>query len=154
MVGSPRRCLPYPAKHLRAVDEYDADQAGHTLIDRIRARISQKAKQLADYCAPAVLAISMFGGSNVLHQRVGWRRAEELDLKRLSGAVIVTLLRIPHVSAVLLSLWNVEPAAMRSGVRLAHVSMVERPRRQKHLSARANADSQPRGSISPDGPRS
>ncbi|HJU06711.1 MAG TPA: hypothetical protein VJ692_16300 [Nitrospiraceae bacterium] len=138
MVGSSRRRQPYPARYLRDVDEDGVDQAAQMLIHRILARISQKAKQLADYCAPVVLAISLcdgdkalYGGSQAFHRKgAGRYRPEEVDLKRLSGAVIVTLPAMRHVSAVLLSLWNVEPVAMRSGVRLAHVSMVERPRRQ------------------------
>ena len=51
-------------------------------------------------------------------------------MKQLAGAVTVMLPRVRQVSAVLLSLWDVEPAMARSGVRLANVYLVERSPQQ------------------------
>ena len=100
------------------------------LINRLLARISQKAKQLADYRAPVVLAMTMSDHDQPDHKAEARKPREEVDLRRLSGAVTVMLPLVPQVSAVLLSLWNVEPAPARSGVRLANVFVVERPRQQ------------------------
>jgi hypothetical protein len=100
------------------------------LINRLLARISQKAKQLADYRAPVVLAMTMSDHDQPDHKAEARKPREEVDLRRLSGAVTVMLPLVPQVSAVLLSLWNVEPAPARSGVRLANVFIVERPRQQ------------------------
>ncbi len=107
-------------KSIPAEDE-DDDGGGRILIHRLLARISQKARQLADYCDPVVLAIT------VPHRD---HRIEELDLKRLAGAITVLLPLIKQISAVLLSLWDVEPSKARSGVRLANVHVVARPAQQ------------------------
>ncbi len=102
--------------------EEEDEGGGQILIHRLLARISQKARQLTDYCDPVVLAVT------VPHRD---HRVEELDLKRLAGAITVLLPLIKHVSAVLLSLWDVEPAQARSGVRLSNVHVVERPPQQR-----------------------
>lgn len=111
-----------PARRSHFLPQTDDDSGGQILLHRVLARISQKARQLSDYCDPVVLAIT-----------VPYRdhRVEELDLKQLSGAITLLLPLVPQVSAVLLSLWDVEPAPSRSGVRLSNVHLVERSAQQR-----------------------
>lgn len=102
-------------------DESDNGASGRLLVDRIVGRIARKARQLSDYCAPVVLAISLpYRDDGV----------EEVDLRQLAGTVTVLLPLLRQISAVLLSLWDVEPSPARSALRLANVRMVERPARQ------------------------
>jgi hypothetical protein len=129
MVGSKRRKLPGAPAPRRAWLEDEEEPAGIQLINRLLARISQKARQLADYCSPVLLAITVprcDRWSEGLHKSP----REVLDLKRLGGAVTVTLPPLPQISGVLLSLWDVEPSPAKSGVRLANVLVVERSRQQ------------------------
>lgn len=128
MVGRRRR-LDRAALHV--VGKRDDDDVPEPLTSRVIARVSQKAKQLRDYCAPVLLAIThppierddgWFRGV-----RVARRAVEEVDLKRLAGTLTLFLGMIPHVSAVLLSLWDLHSSRQRSGVRLANVHIVERP---------------------------
>lgn len=102
---------------------------GAVLISGILARIMQKAKQLSDYCAPVVLAVSV-PRVQECGQRVRWRETVGLDVKQLAGSASVLLPRLGHLSAVLLSLWDVEPLPAQSGVRLKNVYLVERSRQQ------------------------
>jgi hypothetical protein len=132
MVGQAFRCrslLPPARQACGTADGHEKDTAGKRLIDRVLARVAQKAKQLADYCAPVLLAVSVPRGGSELRRGRG-HEAEEVDLKLLAGAVTLLLSKLPHLSAVLLSLWEVEPMVSRSGVRLANVLMVERSRQQ------------------------
>lgn len=129
MVGSADR-RRVPLRRVLPEDERaEEEDRGVVLIHRILARIRQKAKQLADYCDPVVLHVSIpradLGG--------GHKRREEiwLDLKALSGAVTVSLTAVRHVSAVLLSLWDVHPLPSRSTTRLANVDVIERSRLQR-----------------------
>jgi hypothetical protein len=107
---------------------------GDLLINRILARIEQKARQLSDYCAPVILAVHV-------RQAVGGRDDDRfgrlvkdkrehglvaLDLRRLAGAVTGLLLPLRHLSGVVLALWDVEALPASSGVRLANVEIVER----------------------------
>jgi hypothetical protein len=110
-------------------DAEDPDARNHFLIDRILARTSQKAKQLGDYCAPVVLAITVPEGDE--DDRFPRSANGKLDLRRLAGSITMMLPVVRQLSAILISLWDVEPAVARSGVRLANVSVVERPRHQK-----------------------
>lgn len=98
---------------------------GVILIHRILARIRQKAKQLADYCDPVVVNISI-PRADLRSGNRGRPEATWLDLKTLAGAVTVLLTRLPQLSAVLISLWDVEPLPSKSGTRLANVELVER----------------------------
>jgi hypothetical protein len=100
----------------------DDGMGGRLLIQRLLARISQKARQLSDYAEPVVLAIT------VPHRDP---RVLEVDLKELSGAITLLLPAVAQVSAVVLFLWNVEPAPNRSAVRLSNVHVVERSVRQR-----------------------
>ena len=130
MVGSAAwQRLPLRGLHLDEVIGEEEDR-GVILIHRILARIQQKAKQLADYCDPVVLSISipradLQGGKNARSEAI-W-----LDLKALAGVVTVLLTRVPTLSAVLISLWDVEPIPSRAAVKLANVELIERPKHQK-----------------------
>lgn len=130
MVGSAaRQRLP-----LRGLDLNEAvgeeEDRGVILIHRILARIQQKAKQLADYCDPVVLSISipradLQGEKNTRSEAI-W-----LDLKALAGMVTVLLTKVPALSAVLISLWDVEPIPSRAAVKLANVELIERSKQQR-----------------------
>lgn len=129
MVGSSaRRRVPLRGMP-RENERREEEDRGVILIHRILARIQQKAKQLADYCDPVVLTISIPRAD--LRSGVNSRREEIwLDLKTLSGAVTVLLTKLRHLSAVLIVLWDVEPLPSKAGTRLANVELVERA---KHL---------------------
>lgn len=98
-------------------------------MDALLARIAQKAKQLVDYCAPVVLAISVprleEGASSSR-----WSLTINLDVKYLAGAISLLLPKLRHPSGVLIALWDVEPLLSTSAVRLSHVTIVERSREQ------------------------
>jgi hypothetical protein len=130
MVGSAER-RRLPLRGIVAEEERDAEEdRGVILIHRILARIQQKAKQLAHYRDPVVLNISipradLRSGKNSRPEEI-W-----LDLKALAGAVTVLLTKLPHLSAVLISLWDVEPLPSKAGTRLANVEVVERTKHQR-----------------------
>ncbi|MCP9450304.1 MAG: hypothetical protein NNA21_09650 [Nitrospira sp.] len=130
MVGSAaRRRIP-----LRGVAEADGqreeESRGTILTHRILARVQQKAKQLADYCDPVILQISI-PHADLTGRSDGRREETWLDVKTLSGAVTVLLTKLPHLSAVLIALWDVEPLPSKAGTRLANVEVVERARHQR-----------------------
>ncbi|MBS0150206.1 MAG: hypothetical protein JSR31_04650 [Nitrospira sp.] len=130
MVGSAeRQRLPIRGLDLDEV-EGDEEDRGVILTHRILARIRQKARQLADYCDPVVLVISipradLQGGRTTRPEEI-W-----LDLKMLAGTVTVLLMSLRSISAVMISLWDVEPLPSKAGTRLANVELTERPRQQK-----------------------
>lgn len=130
MVGSSvRRRVPLRGM-AREEEQGEEEDRGVILIHRILARIQQKAKQLADYCDPVILTISIPRAD--LRSGVNSRReAIWLDLKTLSGAVTVLLTTLRHVSAVLIALWDVEPLPSKAGTRLANVELVERAKHQR-----------------------
>lgn len=130
MVGSSvRRRVPLRGM-AREEEQGEEEDRGVILIHRILARIQQKAKQLADYCDPVILTISIPRAD--LRSGVNSRREEIwLDLKTLSGAVTVLLTTLRHVSAVLIALWDVEPLPSKAGTRLANVELVERAKHQR-----------------------
>jgi hypothetical protein len=130
MVGSAER-QRLPLRGL-ALDEAvgQEEDRGVILIHRILARIRQKAKQLADYCDPVVLGISIpradLQGDRATRPEEIW-----LDLKMLAGMVTVLLTKVPPLSAVMIFLWDVEPLPSKAGTRLANVDIIERPKHQK-----------------------
>ncbi len=130
MVGSATR-QRLPVRGLAEIDvQGDEEDRGVILIHRILARIRQKAKQLADYCDPVVLCISvpradLLGGRTSRHEEI-W-----LDLKALAGSVTVLLTTLRQLSAVMIVLWDVEPLPSKAGTRLANVDLAERPKRQR-----------------------
>ena len=112
MVGSAQRQrLPLRGLDLDEVLGEEEDR-GVILTHRILARIRQKAKQLADYCDPVVLSISIpqadLQGDKPSRPEPIW-----LDLKSLAGLVTVLLTKVSTLSAVLISLWDVEPLPSR-----------------------------------------
>ena len=130
MVGSvERRRLP-----LRGVmnEEDPGEETDHgvVLTHRILARIRQKAKQLTDYCDPVILSISI-PRADLLGGRQGRREQIRVDLKALAGFVTVDLMKLRHLSAVLISLWDVEPLPSRGALRLANVELIERAKHQR-----------------------
>lgn len=130
MVGSAER-RRLPLRGIVADEEQgEEEDRGMILIHRILARIQQKAKQLADYCDPVVLNISI-PRADLRSGRTGRREEIWLDLKALSGAVTVLLTKVKHLSAVMIALWDVEPLPSKAGTRLANVELVERPKHQR-----------------------
>ena len=130
MVGSAeRRRLP-----MRGImrDEEPEEETDRSVIltHRVLARISQKAKQLVDYCDPVILSISI-PRADLRGGRQGRREQIRMDLKALAGSITVDLMRLRHLSAVLISLWDVEPLPAKAGTRLANVDLVERTRHQR-----------------------
>lgn len=135
MIGASKR--PHGVARHRAAFQHEPEgdfTIGDLLINRILARIGQKARQLSDYCAPVLLAVHVrqaldgrdqdrparFEGGKRRHSLV------PLDLRRLAGAVTNLLLPLRHLSGVLLALWDVEALPAPSGVRLANVEIAER----------------------------
>ena len=98
---------------------------GELLTNAILARVRQKAKQLADHCEPVVLAISV-PSLDLTCQRSSRYERMHLDIKQLIGWLTLLLPGLPHLSGVVLALWDVEPMPFHSGVRLGNVSLVER----------------------------
>lgn len=135
MIGSTSRLSVKMTTRVRPMDDLEDREDredredGRALINRLVARVSQKARQLIDYCAPVLLAITVPHRND---QHGGLRNSvgEELDLKQLASAITVTLPLVPQISAVHLSLWDVRPLPQGSGVRLANVQVVQRPPQQ------------------------
>ena len=129
MVGSAER-QRLPLRGL-LLDEMGMDETdrGVILIHRILARIQQKARQLVDYCDPVVLSIAI-PRADLQGEKTGRPREIWLDLKMLAGSVTVLLTRLRSLSAVMVSLWNVEPMPSKAGTRLANVEVIERPKRK------------------------
>lgn len=129
MVGSAER-RRLPVRGIMTGEELgeEADR-GAILTHRILARIKQKAKQLADYCDPVILSISI-PRADLLGGRQGRREQIQIDLKALAGSVTVDLTSRRHLSAVLISLWDVEPLPSRAALRLANVEIIERTKHQ------------------------
>ena len=130
MVGSvDRRRLPVRGIH---VDEQQGEEEdrGVILIYRILARIQQKAKQLSDYRDPVVLSISI-PRADLRSGKHSRREEIWLDLKALAGAVTVLLTRLPHLSAIIISLWDVHPLPSKAATRLVNVKLVERSRHER-----------------------
>lgn len=130
MVGSAeRQRLPLRGLHLDEAIGQEEDR-GVILIHRVLARIRQKAKQLAGYCDPVILGISI-PRADLQGDRATRPEAIWLDLKMLAGAVTVLLTSLRSISAVMIALWDVESLPSKAATRLANVELVERPRHQK-----------------------
>jgi hypothetical protein len=130
MVGSAeRRRLPIRGL-LTGEGQPEEEDRGVILTHRILARIQQKARQLADYCDPVILYISI-PRADLRSGTRGRREDIWLDLKALSGAVTVLLTRLRHVTAVLMSLWDVHPLPATAATRLANVDIVQRGRQER-----------------------
>lgn len=107
----------------------DMPDRGAILIHRVLARIRQKAKQLADYVDPVVLSVSIPRAE--LEGAGRTRRGNiSLDLRVLAGSTTVLLTKLRHLSAVLITLWDVEPLPFGAATRLVNVDVHERNSRQ------------------------
>ncbi|HEX5544681.1 MAG TPA: hypothetical protein VFX10_04230 [Nitrospira sp.] len=130
MVGSAeRRRLPMRGI-LRDEEPEEETDRSVILIHRVLARIRQKAKQLADYCDPVILSISI-PRADLRGRRQVRPEQIRMDLKALAGSITVDLTRLRHLSAVLISLWDVEPLPSRATLRLANVEIIERTKHQR-----------------------
>lgn len=130
MVGSSER-RRFPLRGL--LDETGLgreEDRGVILIHRILARISQKAKQLADYFDPVILSISI-PRADLKGSQQGRREQIRLDLKQLAATVTLLLQTLPHLTAVLIALWDVTPLPASAATRLANVEIAERTKYQK-----------------------
>jgi hypothetical protein len=128
LVGSAHRSMrASPLREWSRDAEHDeeVEQGGQILLRRLLARISQKARQLGHYQASVLLAISVPRQDPVFRAH-----PEACDLKWLAAGITMLLPRLQQLSAILLSLWDVNPMPERSGVRLANVHVVERPKHQ------------------------
>ncbi|MEC4672969.1 MAG: hypothetical protein VST68_02150 [Nitrospirota bacterium] len=107
----------------------DEDESGFykdALVKRILARISEKANQLADYCAPVLLAVTIVPQEQNLGTKGKHNgRRMALDLQQMGGVITQALASAPPVSAVLLTLWNIQPAESRANIRLSNVHLGE-----------------------------
>ena len=95
----------------------------NVLLRRLFARITEKAKQLSRYCAPVILAVTIPDKRQWMDRKFP---EEKLDLQRLAGSLVTVLPQVPQLSAVLLTLWSVQPQEARSNIRLANVHYVTR----------------------------
>jgi hypothetical protein len=129
MVGSAER-RRLPLRGLLDEEGQSEEDRGVILIHRILARIQQKAKQLADYRDPVVLGISI-PRADLKGGRLTRREEIRLDLKQLAGSVTLLLQKFPHLSAVLIALWDVTPLPAQAATRLANVELAERTKHQK-----------------------
>ena len=128
LVGSAHRSVrssPLREWSRNAENDEEVEQDGQILLRRLLARISQKARQLGHYQASVLLAISVPRQDPVFRTH-----PEACDLKRLAAGITMLLPRLKQLSAILLSLWDVNPLPERSGVRLANVHVVERSKHQ------------------------
>ncbi len=132
MVGSAeRRRLPVRGIPSGEEAEEEMDR-GLVLTHRILARIRQKSKQLIDYSDPVILCISI-PRADLQGKHHGRRERIRMELKALAGSVTMDLAKLPHLSAVLIALWDVEPLPSRATLRLTNVELIERSQHQRTL---------------------
>lgn len=130
MVGSAER-RRLPMRGIMSGEEPGEEvDGGLVLTHRILARIRQKSKQLADYSDPVILSISI-PRADLLGRRHGRREQIRMELKALAGSVTMDLTNLPHLSAVLISLWDVEPLPSRATLRLTNVELIQRSQHQR-----------------------
>jgi hypothetical protein len=129
MVGSAER-RHLPLRNLVSEDGGAETDRGVILIHRILARISQKSKQLADYCDPVVLGISI-PRADLKGARSRPNGDIRLDLKQLAGMITIQLQTLPHLTAVLITLWDVTPLPDQAATRLSNVVVAQRSRYQR-----------------------
>lgn len=129
LVGSSRRPPPPFHARQRKLEAEEPEAEHEVLLARLSARIKQKAGQLAQYAAPVVLATSV---PHPDPDDRGYRRGRGrgIDLKHAAAGLTLLLARLPGLSAVLVTLWDIEPLPARSTLRLANVHVVERSTQQ------------------------
>lgn len=129
LVGSFRRPPPPFHARRRKLGAEGPEDEHDILLSRLSARVSQKAAQLERYTGPVVLAASVppsDPAEPALRQGQTWT----LDLMQAAAALTLQLARLPGLSAVLITLWDIEPLPARSTLRLANVHVVERSAQQ------------------------
>ncbi len=129
LVGSFRRPPPPFHARQRRLEANESEAEHEVLLSRLSARISQKAAQLSQYAAPVVLAASVPHPDPAERD---FRRGQRwtIDLKQAAAALTLLLARLPGLSAVLVTLWDIDPLPARSTLRLANVHIVERSKQQ------------------------
>ncbi len=107
-------------------EEDSSDFLKDGLIKRLLARMREKADQLSDYCAPVMLAITIVHREHRAFPN-GSKNARRLalDLQQLGGVITTTLAGAPQFSGILVTLWNIQPAEIRSSIRLRNVYLGE-----------------------------
>lgn len=96
------------------------------LVKRVLARMNEKAVQLANYCAPVILALTLVHQDPIVSangKTTG--RKMDLDLQQIGGVITSALASFPQLSGVLLTLWNIQAAESRSTIRLSNVQVGE-----------------------------
>lgn len=129
LVGSFRRASPSFHARQRKLGAEKGEAEHEVLLSRLSARLSQKAGQLAQYASPVILAASVpipDPREGASHRAQSWT----LDLPHTAAGLTLLLGKLPGLSALLLTLWDVEPLPARSALRLANVHIVERSRQQ------------------------
>ena len=103
-------------------EEEASDFLKDGLVKRLRARIREKGNQLADYCAPVLLMITIAQQEHAASP-TGSKHTRKLalDLQQLGGIITTSLADTPQISGILLTLWNIQPAESRSSIRLSNV---------------------------------
>ena len=94
------------------------------LVRRLLARMSEKGKQLAHYCAPVLLAVCV--PDDVLKSPKK-RDIPSLDLQRLAAMVVGVAAEVPQISAILLTFWKASAKESRNDIRIRQVAWVTRP---------------------------
>ena len=106
------------------------DMYQDVFVRRLISRMTEKARQLNRYCAPVLLAITV--------PFADWLEGEKsvqgkVDLQRLGGLLSTALIRIPQLSAVLVTCWNFSARPARSNVRLSNAYWVARSEEETYL---------------------
>ena len=109
-----------PSHFIKAEDEF-FEQA---LVKRLLSRMAEKSKQLEQYCAPVLLAVSV---PDILGGHARQREIPPLDLQRLVALVAGVLGDVPQFSGILLTLWNAPAQQSRNPIRIRQVFCVTRP---------------------------
>ena len=121
------------AHHATNAEDESLDFWKDGLVKRMLARMREKAVQLANYCAPVILAMTLVYQEQSVSAN-GKSRKLDLDLQQLGGVMTNALASIPQVSGVLLTLWNIQTAESRSTIRLSNVHIGEWVANQKGYS--------------------
>ncbi len=129
LVGSFRRPPPTFHARQRRLEAEESEAGREVLLSRLTARISQKACQLAQYAAPVVLAASV-PHPDPAESKFRREQRWSIDLKQAAAGLTLLLARLPGLSAVVVTLWDIEPLPARSALRLANVHIVERSKQQ------------------------
>lgn len=94
------------------------------LVKRLLARMSEKGRQLAHYCAPVLLAVCIPDDVWTHDQK---REIPALDLQRLAALVVGVAAEVPQISAILLTFWKASARESLNDIRIRQVAWVTRP---------------------------